>query len=110
MRKRSHRRRMRKALCGLVALGFVIMLAGPAFAEHPGDKLYRGVMNSATGWIELPKMIEEEGAAHDPFYGLVVGSVKGTGATAWRTTLGALETGLFLFPPFESPIDPALLL
>lgn len=112
MKKRAHRRR-RRMVCGLAVIGLLMLLAGPAFAEHAGDKLYRGIVNAATGWVEVPKTIYDESTAHDPFYGLIVGSVKGTGATLHRSASGGLDAGFFLIPPYDQATlnpDPATLL
>lgn len=75
-----------------------------------GLKMARGVANTATGWLELPKQIyltyNEDGAAR----GILVGPLKGLGMTLVRTVSGAAEVLTFFsaYPGFYDPyFDPA---
>ena len=103
----------------LATLLFVVMLTAPilAFAEQQPDmifermavKLTRGVANTATAIVELPKQtvltIEEMGPV-----GIIVGPLKGIGMTIYRTFIGMTETALFVVPQpgyYDSTIDPA---
>lgn len=63
-----------------------------------GKKLVRGVINLATGWVELPMAIVEKSIEKDPFTGLVFGTVEGTARTVWRTGAGGYEAGTFFVP------------
>lgn len=63
-----------------------------------GKKLVRGVVNAATGWMELPKAIFEESIEKDPFTGLVFGTLEGSAKTIWRTGAGGYEAGTFFVP------------
>ena len=73
-------------------------------------KAARGLANTATGWLELPKQIymtiKEDGYAR----GLTIGPLKGIGMTMVRTVSGVAETATFFiaFPGFYDPyFDPA---
>jgi len=65
-------------------------------------KLLRGVVNLATGWVELPKKIhqtaQDSGAGTAATYGLL----RGVGHTFVRTLAGAYEIITF---PFPAPTD-----
>lgn len=105
----------RKRIVTAVVTVAVLFAALPAFAAAPGyfegsaTKLARGVVNSATGWLELPKQTviggQENGAS-----GVVTGFVKGLGMTLGRTVAGGYETGTFWAPipeGFEPVMEPA---
>jgi putative exosortase-associated protein (TIGR04073 family) len=77
----------------------------PAFAqegsviEKMGKKLGRGIVNIATGWIELPKNIYDTSVEkNNPLMGITWGTLKGIGMTVVRTGAGAYDTATFLFP------------
>jgi len=88
------------------------VLAGDAMSGM-GGKLSRGIVNAATGWVELPKGIHDEAKERDPLTGLIFGSVKGAGHTVVRTGAGGYEAGTFLFPvpkDYEPVMEPETLL
>jgi len=73
-------------------------------------KAARGIANTTTGWLELPKQIyltfKEDGVAK----GLTIGPLKGIGMTLVRTVSGVAEAATFFvaYPGFYDPIfDPA---
>lgn len=77
----------------------------PAFAqegsviEKIGKKLGRGIVNIATGWVELPKNIYDTSVeTENPLMGITYGTLKGVGMTVVRTGAGAYEVATFLFP------------
>jgi|SRR3989304_5575531 len=93
-----------------------VFAAVPAFGSDPvadyatgsGTKLGRGVVNGATGWVEVPKQTyfggQEGGAA-----GVVGGFFKGIGMGVARTAVGAYEIATFWAPVperFEPVIKP----
>jgi len=80
-------------------------LALPAFAEEGsaiermGKKLGRGIVNIATGWVELPKNIYDTSVeTNNPLMGITYGTLKGVGMTVVRTGAGIYDTATFLFP------------
>lgn len=73
------------------------------------NKFARGVANTATGWLELPKQIAVTVQEEGPAKGLLVGPLKGVGMTLVRTLGGAGEALTFFvaWPGFFDPfIDP----
>ena len=109
---------MKKALL-LSALLFALVftLPGAALAEQQPEmiaekmaiKLTRGVANTFTSIVELPKQtvltVRDMGPA-----GYVVGPLKGVGMTLYRGFIGLAETVFFLVPQpgyYDPMIDPA---
>jgi putative exosortase-associated protein (TIGR04073 family) len=96
---------------------FVLTAAGTALAEQQPEmivekmaiKLTRGVANTFTSIVELPKQtvltVREMGPV-----GYVVGPLKGIGMTLYRGFIGVAETVFFLVPQpgyYDPMIDPA---
>jgi putative exosortase-associated protein (TIGR04073 family) len=99
---------MAKSTKGVIASVLILCLlavALPAFAqegsiiEKMGRKLGRGIVNIATGWVELPKNIYDTSVdTNNPLMGITYGTLKGLGMTVVRTGAGAYDTVTFLFP------------
>ena len=86
----------------------------PAFAvegsiiEKMGKKLGRGIVNVATGWVELPKNIYDTSVeTNNPLMGITYGTLKGVGMTVVRTGAGVYDVATFLFP-VPKDYDPLL--
>jgi putative exosortase-associated protein (TIGR04073 family) len=99
-------------ICVLVLC--IAAAALPAFAqegsviEKIGKKLGRGIVNIATGWVELPKNIYDTSIeTNNPLMGITYGTLKGLGMTVVRTGAGAYDTVTFLFP-VPQDYDPIL--
>jgi len=100
----------------LPALLFIFLLTAPlaAVAEQQPEmivekmavKFTRGVANTVTGIVELPKQtiltIRDMGAV-----GYVVGPVKGVGMTLYRSLIGLTET-IFCAVPQPGYYDPMI--
>lgn len=93
----------------VTAISFLILciaaVALPAFAqegsvvEKIGKKLGRGIVNVATGWVELPKNIYDTSVeTNNPLMGITYGTLKGVGMAVVRTGAGAYDVTTFLFP------------
>lgn len=69
------------------------------------EKAARGVVNIATGWLELPKQIYTTYQDHGALQGCLVGPFTGIGMTVARTVAGALELATFYlaYPRFYGP-------
>jgi putative exosortase-associated protein (TIGR04073 family) len=83
----------------------IAAVALPAFAqegsviEKMGKKLGRGIVNVATGWVELPMNIYDTSVeTNNPLMGMTYGTLKGIGMTVVRTGAGAYDVVTFLFP------------
>lgn len=81
----------------LVAL-LVLMAATVCFASDPFTKLGRGVANTLTGWVELPKNIYSTSVEDNAFAGMTLGLAKGAGMSIVRTGAGIYEIATFPFP------------
>lgn len=83
----------------VMALVVVLMsVSTPSYAQTALKKLGRGVVNTFTGWLEIPKGVVDESKANNVFTGLTVGLVKGLGLGLVRTGAGIYETLTFPFP------------
>lgn len=95
---------MKRLLGMTMALAIVISMASPCFAENCFDKLGRGLINGATGWMEYPKQIVETSKEHNIAVGLTWGQIKGVAYGVARTGLGVYDTGTFYLPPYDKPV------
>lgn len=73
---------------------------GPARFSAGGafGKLARGFTNLVTGWVEIPKRIQETTGTSGAFAGWTWGIIRGIGYGFVRTAGGAYETVTFPFP------------
>ncbi|MFC1630979.1 exosortase system-associated protein, TIGR04073 family [Candidatus Omnitrophota bacterium] len=102
---------MRSLMYLTIMLAIVLLAVAPCFAENALDKLGRGLINGATGWVEYPKQIVEVSKEHNVAVGLSYGQVKGVAMALQRTGLGSYDTGSFFLPRYDSPtLDPKTLL
>ena len=95
---------MKRLVSVIVALGIVLLMASPCFAENCFDKLGRGLINGATGWCEYPKQIVETSKEDNVAVGLTWGQLKGVGMGIARTGLGVYDTATFFLPPYDKPV------
>lgn len=73
------------------------------------NKFARGVANTATGWLELPKQVYVTWQEDGPAKGILIGPIKGVGMTVVRTLAGVGEAATFFvaWPGFFDPyMDP----
>lgn len=98
-----------KAATITVLILCIVAVALPVFAqegsviEKMGKKLGRGIVNIATGWVELPKNIYDTSVeTNNPLMGITYGTLKGVGMTVVRTGAGAFDVVTFLFPVPEN--------
>ncbi len=84
----------------LTVMVVVFLLSVPAvcFANDAFTKLGRGVANTLTGWIELPKNIYKTSVDENALAGVTLGLAKGAGMTIVRTGAGIYEIATFPFP------------
>ncbi len=91
-------KRMMKGIILCLAILVVLNIATSGYAQDAGRKLYRGLANILTGWVELPKNIYDTSVEDNPLSGLTIGLAKGVGMTIVRTGAGIYETVTFPFP------------
>ncbi len=87
--------------CGMMVVAALVLSATPCFAEEGSDaftKLGRGVANTLTGWVELPKNVYSTSLEDNAFTGMTLGLAKGAGMTLVRTGAGIYEVATFPFP------------
>lgn len=87
----------------LVMTVLVLCAAGPAWAEQETgallvNKLFRGIVNAATGWLEIPKQMSVTWQESGPSMGASWGFLKGIGYAVARSVSGAYEIVTFPFP------------
>lgn len=98
---------MRRLLSVVLALGMVLLLVTPCFADNLFHKFGRGLINDATGWLEYPKQIVEVSKEHNAAVGITWGQAKGVAKGLERTGLGVYDTSFFYLPPYDKPVlDP----
>ncbi len=85
------------AIMLLVVIG-LLTVSPVSYAQGAFKKLGRGVANTFTGWLEVPKGIVDESKANNVFTGLTVGTIKGLGLGLVRTGAGIYEALTFPFP------------
>jgi len=92
---------MIKQLFKNVALQVLVLLIATTsvcFAQDAFTKLGRGVANTLTGWIELPKNVYDTSVEDNALSGMTLGLAKGAGMTLVRTASGIFELATFPFP------------
>ncbi len=67
-------------------------------AGRIGHKLIRGVANTVTGWVEMPKQMYLKTTQGPPVIGTLQGIVEGVGLGFARTTAGLYEIATFPVP------------
>ena len=100
---------MRKFVLVLVAVILITNLViTPCYADV-WRKLGRGLANTLTGFVEIPKKVILVSKNDNPLMGLTWGFVKGTGVGLLRTAAGVYETVTFPIPApaeYEPIIQP----
>jgi putative exosortase-associated protein (TIGR04073 family) len=93
-------KQMSKKLLLLSAL--CLMMPYGAMAEsYPSKvvaKLGNGIVNVATGIVEIPKTMLVTSAKKGPLYGMTAGFLTGVFHMTGRTVLGATDVATFLVP------------
>jgi len=78
-----------------------------ALAQGRTNKLLRGITNTLTGWVEIPKNIYDVTVETNIARGLTSGLVGGLGMGIVRTGAGVYEVVTF---PIECPKDYGIIL
>jgi putative exosortase-associated protein (TIGR04073 family) len=96
----------------------IILLAAAGWAPAAGaaegnagkafNKLTRGMINTVTGWVEVPKRIHETSTASGAGAGLTWGVLRGLGYGIVRTAAGLYEIVTFPVPAPEG-YEPIML-
>ncbi|SNX60325.1 putative exosortase-associated protein, TIGR04073 family [Nitrosomonas ureae] len=83
--------------------------SGNSYLSKAGLKFFSGLVNVATGWIELPKNINLTGQKDTPVSGLTavtLGVLQGAWYTINRTGCGVVDIVTFMIPtnPLVDPV------
>lgn len=86
----------------LFLLTVLILRTDPSYAEGTVDKsvrkLGRGLVNVATGWVELPMQVSSGMSEAGGIQGLFLGLGKGAVWAVLREGAGVYDTATFLLP------------
>lgn len=89
-----------KAVTICVVAFMILNIASASYAQDMSKKLYRGVINIVTGWIELPKNVYDVAIENDFASSVILGIPKGCYMAILRTGAGVYDTLTF---PFSIP-------
>ena len=102
-----------KMITSLVGLLFLTQAASlyaePMDGGKGFSKLTRGATNTVTGWVEIPKRIQETSTTSGALAGFTWGLMRGLGYGFTRTAAGLYELFTFPFPAppgYEPVIQP----
>ncbi len=98
-----------------LAVAVLMMVAAVAAAERPAfadegtqdtgrlvaTKFFRGIVNAATGWMEIPKQMIQTSQTSGAAKGWTWGFAKGIGFAVARSVMGAYEIITFPIPAPE---------
>ena len=87
-----------KGSVAVAVFALLVTVTTVCFAQDPFTKLGRGVANTLTGWVELPKNIYKTSVEDNAFAGVTLGLARGAGMTIVRTGAGIYEIATFPFP------------
>lgn len=90
----------RKNNCILFFLAAALLMANSTmlYAGDPIEKFGRGITNTATGWVEIPKEIARYVTKTSDIAGFIVAPFKGAAKAIGRTIVGVYEVATFLIP------------
>ena len=97
----------RKSVAFGLAAALLVGISGPVFAEEGeqretgkliAEKLGRGIINTATGWVEIPKQIVQQKQETNGWDAATKGFAKGLVHAFARTAVGAYEIITFPIP------------
>jgi putative exosortase-associated protein (TIGR04073 family) len=100
-------KRKKRVFLAIVSGMLIVGFATLANAENAFDKLGRGVINTASGWLEIPNQAILSSQEYNPFVGITYGQAKGVGMGTYRTGVGVYDAATFLIPPYDATyIEP----
>jgi putative exosortase-associated protein (TIGR04073 family) len=74
------------------------------YGSKPINKLDRGIVNSATFWLEIPAEVAKVSKEQNPLMGATVGVVHGLVTSVVRAGSAAFDTVTFFVPPYDKPV------
>lgn len=100
---------MKRALSLILAIVFITTFASVGYAQNAPVKLGRGIINTLTGFLEVPLKVIRVSKNEGMPMGLSVGVLKGIGWGLYRTVVGVYEVITFPIPApagYEPIMDP----
>lgn len=101
---------MKRRVLVLMLILFILSVSSTCYAQSAFEKSMRkfgrGIANTVTGWIEIPKQIYEVSKEDNIGLGLTYGLAKGVGMSIIRTGSGVVDVVTFPFP--INDYDPLL--
>jgi putative exosortase-associated protein (TIGR04073 family) len=104
---------MKQVVSIVLAIALITSFTTLAHAQNPPVKLGRGIINTLTGFLELPLKVITISKKEGYPVGLTVGVAKGIGWGLYRTVVGLYEIVTFPIPApagYEPITDPDTLL
>lgn len=80
-------------------------IAADSYLVNSSQKLGSGIVNAATGFMELPKNIVLTSQNEGPLYGITLGTANGILHAVGRSLIGILDAATF-FIPAKSLVNP----
>ena len=74
--------------------------------QNPLRKISRGAVNTALGWVEIPRQMIKVNKAKGDVAGVFWGPLKGFAFFVGRTAVGIYEVTTFLLPPYKPVVSP----
>lgn len=88
----------------LLAAGLVGTLSSPVLAVNPATKLTRGIVNTTTGWLEIPHQMHERKGDGTTVWWTIHGFLYGTIMGITRTLTGVYDIATFPIGPYDGPL------
>lgn len=104
---------MKRLVSLFMVVALIVSFSSVGYAQNPPAKLGRGIVNTLTGFWELPIKILKTCKSDGMPVGLTVGMAKGIGWSLYRTAVGLYEIVTFPIPApagYEAITDPPTLL
>ena len=80
-------------------------VAADSYFSNSSEKFVSGIVNAATGWVELPKNIVLTSRNEGALYGATIGVATGIMHTVGRSLVGILDAVTFFIPTTSSFLD-----
>ena len=104
---------MKRLVSIVLAIALIASFTTLGYAQDPPKKLGRGIVNTLTGFLEVPLKVIRISKSDGVMMGVTVGLAKGIGWGFFRTLVGLYEIVTFVIPApagYESILDPDTLL
>ena len=87
-----------------VMVGAAAVLPAAAYADNALTKLTRGVVNTATGVLEIPLQTMDNDIKGNALVSATGGFASGVASAVTRTVSGIWDIVTFVLPPYDKPL------